>query len=428
MGGPLRSVAFGVLTALVHGGTAEASHGINWDAVLTRVGLPLGVAASVAAVIAIIPMTRNAALRLQQSLLMQLGAPYRRYAKKFIEQFGTYDNPYLGETEHLDLRTTYVPLSVQIANTQTVAFASDVLEARKAERLIIIGDPGSGKSTLLKAYGVGVLRARPALANSTRVVPYFIQVRKLAKFLSSGKGLADFILDEILVKGGFFRVGAAAEFFSDTLRSRRAVVMLDGLDEVPEASQSDVLAAVRSFSEDLTLNRPTGRAVILLTCRTQNFESLRGNWVPAVADNESVYSLVPLRDAEIIDYLHRFRYKFGTVEGPAQFMKSVRAARTLDLLRAPLILAMTVGLYSHQPERIPSTITELYRHMIREMLDRNSFRREDPENSLNKYRMPDKYRFLRQFSLFAVETSGEFVEFTRNTLNKFADSLTRFRE
>jgi hypothetical protein len=407
------------------------------SAILTAVGLPLGVAASIATVLAIIPMTRNETLRWWRELLMQIGLPYRRYAKKFVEQFGTYDNPYLRETEQLDLRFTYVPLSVQTADEQTVELASDVIAARgirgetrgekKKERLIIIGDPGSGKSTLLKAYGVGAANARLAGARGPWIVPYFIQVRKLAKFLATGKELADYIVDEVLVRRGVFRADPAARFFLHTLRTRRAVVMLDGLDEIPEASQPGVLAAVRTFGEDYTMDLPTAQAVILLTCRTQNFENLRGNWVPTVADKESVHSLVPLRDAEIIDYLHRFQNKFGTADGPARFMASVRAARTLDLLRAPLILAMAVGLYAGQPERMPHTVTELYRQMIKEMLERNSFLSEDRENSLNAYQRRDKYRFLRRFSLIAVLNSAEFGEFTRNDLDRFARDLTSSR-
>ena len=89
--------------------------------------------------------------------------------------------------------------------------------------------------------------------------------------------------------------------------------------------------------------------------------------------------------AEIVGYVQKFRHKFKTADGPAQFMRSVRgsgktgANRTIDLLRAPLVLAMAVGLYAHRPTRIPNTIAKLYQAMIEEMLERHGFKQEAPK-------------------------------------------------
>jgi len=66
-----------------------------------------GIAGGVAAVIAIVPMTRNGARWVWRALQMRTGFSYGRYAKKFIREFGSYENPYLGEYEKIDLRSTY---------------------------------------------------------------------------------------------------------------------------------------------------------------------------------------------------------------------------------------------------------------------------------------------------------------------------------
>jgi energy-coupling factor transporter ATP-binding protein EcfA2 len=413
----------GPAAQVVHA-TAKASHGIDWGAILARAGVGLGVVASIATIIAIVPMTRNGFLRARRALLMGIGIPYRRYTRKFTERYRSYQNPYLDRHENLDLRSTYVPLSFQVGDAQDLALASDVLARLSGSRVIIVGDPGSGKSTLLKAYGVGALQGRHILPHRRRVVPYLVQLRVLARFLVANKGIADFIVDEVLVKGGVFWPGDAKEFFRRTLARRQAVVLLDGLDEVPDELQPAVLAAVLAFTRDETLDRPTARAAVLLTCRTQNFRSLRDNWVPVFARADQQYALAPFRDSEIMNYLRRFPDKFRAADGPARFMKAARDAKTLDLMRAPLVLAMAVGSYGYRPAELPSTIAELYESMIKEMLDRNSFRREDPEHSVLRFRVSDKYRFLRQFALRAVEHTGEFSEFTRLSLVDYAASLT----
>ncbi|HLK01834.1 MAG TPA: NACHT domain-containing protein [Streptosporangiaceae bacterium] len=290
------------------------------------------------------------------------------------------------------------------------------------DRRIITGDPGSGKSTLLKAYGVGVLEGRHVMTRSTRVVPYFVRLRELAKFVTPQQGLAEFITGEVLRRQGFFDAERGKAFFQHTVARRQAMVLLDGLDEVPDDKQRAVLGAIRSFMRDESEECPTSRATILLTCRTQNFQMIRTNWVPAFARPEHVYALAPLRDSEIVAYVQKFRHKFKTVDGPAQFMNSIRASgntgadRTIDLLRAPLVLAMAVGLYAHRPARIPNTIAKLYKAMIEEMLERHGFKQEAPEDSLLNFRMNDKYRFLRRFALTAVKNSGVFGDFTKTQL------------
>lgn len=402
------------LSAVASGGSGWLLPGWPRSDVLALAGV---VVAAVGVIIAMVPPSRHFVQRLWRAMLMRAGFPHHRYARWFTGAWGTYENPYLGEEERLDLLSTYVPLSFQSDDApQNVAIATAVLTRLPADRLVIVGDPGSGKSTLLKAYGVGILRSRHILVRRQRVVPYLVQLRKLARFITADKGIAEYITGEILVREGVMRPDRAREFFGYTLERRQAVVMLDGLDEVPDDRQRAVLSAVRDFVTDKTQDRPTAQARILLTCRTQNFESLRANWIPAVAKRDSLYALAPLRDSEIIGYLRRFEHKFRSAEGPARFMKSVRDSKTLDLLRAPLVLAMSVGLYARRPSMIPSTVAELYRSMIEEMLERHSFRHDDPEESVLSYRVTDKYGFLRQFALSAVRKTGEFGEFTRADL------------
>jgi NACHT domain len=450
MGGTLKDLVTGGLTTVARGGAgwtslavhaAKAPHSVDWTAIVTRTGIWAGIVGAIAAVIAVVPMFRNVVRWAWRALLMRIGLPYRRYAKKFIREFGSYENPYLGEYEQIDLRTTYVPLSFQAEDAQSYAIATHVLTAlpvgrgqpvdpeQPGDRRLITGDPGSGKSTLLKAYGVGILEGRQVMTRGPRVVPYFVRLRELAKFVTSQHGLAEFITGEILRRQGFFDAERGKAFFEHTVARRQAVILLDGLDEVPDDKQRVVLGAIRSFMRDESEECPTVRTTILLTCRTQNFRMLRDNWVPAFARPEHVYALAPLRDSEIVEYVQKFWHKFKTADGPVQFMRSVRgsgktgADRTIDLLRAPLVLAMAVGLYAHRPARIPNTIAKLYQAMIEEMLERHGFKYEAPEDSLLSYRMNDKYRFLRRFALHAVEKSGVFGDFTKPELVAYSAEL-----
>jgi NACHT domain len=388
-------------------------------------------ALAVAGIIATIAVAGSAPLRrwlgqLVKVGLMRAGRPEHRYAKWFVNKWGVYDNPYLAEPEDLDLGSTYVSLSFRVPNAprETRTDATKVLANRKSGNLIIEGEPGSGKSTLLKAYGVGALkrqRRTPRLPHQ-QDIPFFVQLRKFAQQLDRSDGsLAKYVIDDILVSGAGMSRPDATDFLLHALTSGRALIMLDGLDEVAHDRQAAVKEAVYRFTQDRDPTRPTHRARLIVTCRRQNFVSLHEEWVPAIAG--TVCMLEPFSDSEIKSYLDKLRSKFKVTGGPESFFRVVRASGTLDLHRVPLILAMSVGLYVRKDYfEIPRSIARLYRTMIEEMLDRQRFKR-DPGGGVLAFQVGDKHRFLREFALFSAAGSKGFNEFDRNDLVKFVRPL-----
>ncbi|MBT8226333.1 MAG: hypothetical protein HKP61_19360, partial [Dactylosporangium sp.] len=257
--------------------------------------------------------------------------------------------------------------------------------------------------------------------------PLLVPLRRFARAVSvPGRTLADFLIQDILVSGwGRSRKDAEA-FLRHALLTERAVILLDGLDEVPADRQDAVLEAVHRFVGDRDPRLPTAKARLILTCRRQNFLTLRDKWVYVIKDG--VYTLAPLRDAEIFAYLKKLGSRFRDPElGPEAFLHAIRASGTLDLHRTPLVLAMSVGLYAKKTTfEIPSEIAELYGQMITEMLERQAFK-ADPGTSLLRYSTADKTRFLREFAAGNAEGRQElgerFGEFTRAALYRYATDL-----
>jgi hypothetical protein len=378
----------------------------------------------VTVVIAVVPPLRQGLLRWLAWLVLRAGLPRRRYARWFARTWGVYENPYLDDKEDLDLRNTYVPLSFRSdeGDRETVSIATDVLTNRDTGNLVIEGAPGSGKTTLLRAYGVGVIQARRDLVWRRRpVVPFLIQLRKLARYQSEQISIADYLVNEILVSSVGMKFNKAQRFLQHALVKDQVLVMLDGLDEVTIDRYQAVHEAVYSFVKDHRPSCPCYRARIVVTCRRQNFIALREEWVPAIAN--MVCSLAPLRNSEIFSYLNKLRSKFRAISGPEGFIQAVRASGTLDLHRIPLILAMSVGLYARKDYfEIPSSIAKLYQAMIEEMLDRHRFKR-DPVGVAVTFQLGDKYRFLREFALHAALGPDGFEEFARAEIFEFARSL-----
>jgi hypothetical protein len=377
----------------------------------------------IAVVIAAIPSLRKGLLRVWRRALLRAGFPRRKYAKWFVRQWGIYENPYLDDKESLDLRNTYVPLSFRSndSGNETLSLATDILDNTNVGNLLIEGGPGSGKSTLLKAYGVGILQGRQVFW-SRQTVPFIIQLRKLARFLNDQNTVADYLVREILVSSVGMSYNQATQLLRFSLYKGQVLVMLDGLDEVTANRYQRVLEAVIKLISDRQPDCPTYRARIIITCRRQNFLSIRDDWISAVKGQAC--SLAPLRNSEIFNYLAKLRSKFKTTNGPENFMQAVRASGTLDLHRVPLILAMSVGLYSRKEYfEIPSSIAKLYQDMINEMLERHRFK-GDLIGSALTFQTTDKYRFLREFALhIANKNDDDFEEFSKFALIEFAKEL-----
>ncbi len=377
----------------------------------------------VAIVVAIIPPLRNGVVRWWRAVLLRAGFPRRRYARWFVRRWGSYENPYLDDRENLDLSNTFVPLSFQAegAELESLSVATTVLADRRTGNLVIEGVPGSGKSTLLKAYGVGLSQAGWLPGRRKHAVPFLIQLRKLARQEGEQLDIARYLVDEVLVSGAGMHPEQARRFLRYSLGSDQALVMLDGLDELTSDRYRAVHESVYQFIGDHSPDCPSCRARVIVTCRRQNFLSLRDEWIPAIA--KGVCSLAPLRDSDMFGYVSKLRPKFKTPNSPESFSQAVKASGTTDLHRVPLILAMSVGLYARKDfYEIPSSIARLYQAMIDEMLDRQRFKR-DPGGGVLRFQLADKNRFLREFALACAAEHGGFDEFGKTDLIDFARAI-----
>ncbi|MEH1014869.1 NACHT domain-containing protein [Micromonospora sp. CPCC 206060] len=357
------------------------------------------------------------------------GNPGHRYIRWFVEQYGTYWNPYLDSAERLELDRTYIPLSFvqELPEPEHAVGATVTVADLNVARAIVVGDAGSGKTTMLMAYGVSLLRdpAGGSRRRRPREIPFFVPVRVLAGLLRQGGTLDGYLLERVLNANVGLTGEESRRFLAQTLQQNRCVVLLDGLDEVNPDDYQAVRDEVHRFTRNLSPELPTVNARFFITCRHHNFLRVRDDWVasPSPFAADRVYALAPLRDAEIVDYLHRFRDRFRRVDGPEYFLAAVRAARALHLHRNPLVLSMSVGLYaSREAFEIPHSIAELYDAMIREMLGRHG-RHGGDRGGANRFFRDDKQRLLQEFSLELAEGPTGFGPFDRAAMVGLSEQL-----
>ncbi len=115
---------------------------------------------------------------------------------------------------------------------------------KRYPKLILLGKPGAGKTTLLKYTALQCSRGKLW----STLVPIFITLRQFAAMEGPPK-LLEYIIQEFSSYGFSDR-----QSIKQILSQGKALILLDGLDEVKEEDNSRVIEEIRSFSEQFYLN------------------------------------------------------------------------------------------------------------------------------------------------------------------------------
>jgi predicted NACHT family NTPase len=126
--------------------------------------------------------------------------------------------------------------------------------ATNYSRLMVLGKPGSGKTTFLQYLATQCSEGR-FQANH---IPIFIRLKSLARYAREQRDFK--LLNYISREFGNFTT-SHQNAIADVLQYGRALIFLDGLDEVPDEDEREIVEQIRQFSEDYFKNK------LIITCR-----------------------------------------------------------------------------------------------------------------------------------------------------------------
>lgn len=164
--------------------------------------------------------------------------------------------------------------------------ATEAIKHATNSRLVLLGDPGSGKSTFFRHLAWALARRGLDQASpdtdlvgwepEERLLPLLLPLRELAGAIAKGvrNPVFNALRDEMLCHD----VMQVDDLLSASLASGAALVLFDGLDEVPvdgvPGQVTDRLTTLRAVRDFAAMH---GKARIALTCRTRAFDDdLRG--------------------------------------------------------------------------------------------------------------------------------------------------------
>ena len=277
----------------------------------------------------------------------------------------------------LALDQVYVALDtdilIEVADSKTGDMAGDslsapdkrplsALDAATQHRcLVILGDPGSGKSTFVNHLALCLLQNRISRQHcdqlncwpkeDAELIPIHIVLRDFAVWASEPDEPADaqFMMDFIFYRLERQHLSAAFPVLENALEKGQAIVLIDGLDEIPTKEKRRFTKnAVAEFAQRF------GRCRFIVTCRPLSYQNIK--WRLDEDDFPS-FELAPFDEKKIDTFIHAWfndLMRLDVIKTTGEVMQEIRrlkdAIRRPDLWRLapnPLMLTVMALVHTH---------------------------------------------------------------------------------
>jgi hypothetical protein len=310
----------------------------------------------------------------------EFGAQLREQVAK---SHGAIRMPHLGLHRSIPYDGIYVRPSLE-----GVSDLSDLISPGR--RSVVLGDPGAGKSTLVAKLAWDVA-TRPDAR-----VPFLLVLRNFAtSFREGGRGLAWYL--ERLCQDPY-NLTAPADAVEYLLGNGRAIVFLDGVDELKEPELRRRFAElVESFVHLYPL------VPIVVTARKIGYRD-----APLDVGLFSEAVIEEFDEERVERYTHNW---FAWSEGTAEHERPLLArafldeSRSVDELRTnPLLLGLLCNMYAHE-HYIPTNLAEVYEKCALMLFEQWDLRRGigGPRRFHGRLRSAVRYLAWEQFT---AEESG----------------------
>ncbi|ATO14813.1 hypothetical protein CO540_14085 [Micromonospora sp. WMMA2032] len=263
---------------------------------------------------------------------------------------GELQLPHLGNRKTVPYDQLYVDPPLE---PQDVGFGQRSLPELLAmtQRLVVLGNPGAGKSTMATKLAYDV--ASEKCGFGSELVPFLVLLRNHATgFSSGGRTLIDYLKSSAADPHNIEPPPDAVEYL---VTVGRAVVILDGLDELIDADlRRRVVKLVEGFASAYPM------VTILVTARVVGYDD-----APFGSRQFSHARVSDFDEERVVQYVQKwFALDEQSPSGQRQRLTEsfLRESSSVpDLRRNPLLLSLLCGMYSSEGY-IPQNMVEAYEH------------------------------------------------------------------
>jgi len=272
---------------------------------------------------------------------------------------------------------------------------------------LIRGEAGSGKTTLLQWLAVRcAARSHTGeLTGWNDYVPFFLQLRRYAtEDLPRPEQFLDIIAPELraLMPDGWVHA---------QLERGRALVLVDGVDELPARRRRDA----HTWLANLRTSFPEARCVV-----TSRPAAVSQKWLSE--DSFEVTELQPMEPADIVAFIdHWHDAAAADIEDggerdelerhKARLKSAIRTSQPIrKLATLPLLCAMLCALNRDRKSKLPEDRLELYRIALETLLERRDIEREIPVDEPLTLSLREKELLLRDIAYWLMQNAQSDAE------------------
>jgi len=352
---------------------------------------------------------------------------YRRALIRRLDEIRLFGVDVSSASGRHQLSVAYISLAVSRENSRFVRGStkpgSTLVGAHKAlgsvRRAIITGLPGSGKTTLLNwlAVGSASLRLQGKLSHMNAGIPFMIRLREfVGRKLPQPQEFPSLIAPSISAT-------MPDNWVHTQLSQGRGIVLVDGVDEVPDSLRDDV----RAWLRDLAGTYPKCRFIV-----TSRPHAVDDAWL----SNEgfSRMELQPMTPSDIRRFIeHWHRAVAAEIRSPKEIERtkslSERLQNALRMNRAlrglatnPLLCAILCALHRDREDQLPSDRIELYEACVSMLLERRDVERNIVLEEYPKLTYRQKRALLEDLAYWMLENGWAEIE-TCLLEERFAKSM-----
>ncbi|MEV6012614.1 NACHT domain-containing protein [Streptomyces sp. NPDC051976] len=241
----------------------------------------------------------------------------------------------------------------------------------RSRRVLIRGDAGSGKTTLLKWIAVGAIHSvlPEPMTMWNRAVPFFLPLRHFPHELPTPEQFLDYAARTLTA-------AAPRGFVRSTLDSGNAIILIDGVDELPSGRRGEV----RDWLRELTHSYEKCRYVV-----TSRQAAIDGGWL--IDAGFLSLELMPMGPSDQNLFISHWHGTMQSASGDEQerdrlreheraLVRSMAERRELRRLGSnPLLCALLCALHWDREMHLPHDRLKLFEAALEMLLVRRDQQR-----------------------------------------------------